>query len=162
MYTRADNIAMSDSSPDSGPAPVLLLVEDNPGDARLVQEAFSDERLAESLHVVSEGEDALDFVYQRGEYPDAPRPDLVLLDWNLPGMSGGEVLMELKDDSELGQIPVIVLTGSQAEKDVVEAYEYHANACITKSGTADEYIDTLRSFERFWVSTARLPPTNGA
>lgn len=150
---------MSDSPPDLGEVPVLLLVEDNPGDARLVEEALSDDRLADALHTVSEGGDALDFVHQRGEYPDAPRPDLVLLDWNLPGTTGADVLMELKEDSELDHIPVVVLTGSQAEDDIVDAYEYRANACITKAGGADEYVETLRAFEDFWLSAARLPPS---
>ncbi|SEW13417.1 response regulator [Natrinema salifodinae] len=151
---------MSDSAPNTGQPPVLLLIEDNPGDARLVEEALRDDQLVNALQVVSAGDDALDFVHQRGDYADAPRPDLVLLDWNLPGTDGEDVLAELKDDPELEHIPVIVLTGSQSEKDVSRAYKRHANACITKAGDADDYIETLRTFEDFWLSTVRLPTSD--
>ncbi|SEP91415.1 response regulator [Natrinema salaciae] len=152
---------MNDAPPDSGETLTLLLVEDNPGDARLVEEALSDGRIADSLHVVSTGDEALAFVARRGEYADAPRPDLILLDWNLPGTSGEKVLEELGDDPAVNHIPVVVLTGSQAETDVVAAYSNHANACITKSGDPDAYNETIRAFEEFWLSVAQLPAADG-
>lgn len=150
---------MNDASSARERAPTLLLAEDNPGDARLVKEALGDARLAEALRVVSTGGDALDFVHQRGDYAGAPRPNLILLDWNLPGTSGEEVLEELNDDPDLDHIPVVVLTGSQARSDVVAAYSKHANACLTKAADPDEYIEAIRAFEAFWLSTARLPRT---
>lgn len=135
----------------------LLLVEDNPGDARLVAEALSESRFETTLHTVSDGSEALEFVRRRGEYTDAPRPDIVLLDWNLPGTSGEDVLVGLHDDPALRGIPVVVLTGSQSETDVVTAYSNCANACITKSGDPDAYMNTIRTFEKFWLSVAELP-----
>lgn len=135
----------------------LLLVEDNPGDARLVAEALGDDEAGRTLHTVSTGSEALDFVHQRGDYADAPRPDLVLLDWNLPGTSGEAILAELKDDPALEHVPVVVLTGSQAEADVVAAYANHANACLTKAGDPETYMNTIRVFEEFWLSAAELP-----
>lgn len=148
-------------SPDSGRPATLLLVEDNPGDARLVEEAFKDAHLTNTLHVVSDGEAALEFVYQRGEYADATRPDLVLLDWNLPRTSGEEVLTEIKNDTDLAHIPVVVLSGSEAQEDVIQSYAGQANAFITKPVEADAFIDTVRSFEEFWLSVVRLPSPDG-
>ncbi|AGB36362.1 response regulator [Natronococcus occultus] len=136
----------------------LLLVEDNPGDVRLTREAFKQGRIDNDLHTVSDGSDALDFLRQRGEYEDAPRPDLVLLDLNLPRKDGEEVLAELKDDPELQSIPVIVLTSSRAEEDIARSYELHANAYLTKPVDPDEFIETVRAFEKFWFSVVRLPP----
>ncbi|WP_222918059.1 response regulator [Natrinema sp. SYSU A 869] len=152
---------MSDSPPDSSDPHNLLLVEDNPGDARLVEEALSESPPENILHTVSDGDEALDFLYQRDAYADAPRPDIVLLDWNLPGMSGADVLAELSDDPARRVIPIIVLTGSQSETDVVTAYTNCANACITKTGDPDAYITTIRVFEKFWLSVAELPNPNG-
>ncbi|SIR73121.1 response regulator [Natronorubrum thiooxidans] len=149
---------MSDSK-QFGPKPAqILLVEDNPGDVRLTEEAFKQGRIENDLHVVSDGNEALEFLYQRGEYADAPRPDLILLDLNLPRKDGEDVLEELKDDSELRSIPVIVLTSSRAEEDVVRSYELHANAYLTKPVDPDEFIETVRAFEKFWFSVVRLPP----
>ncbi|MGQ3411877.1 response regulator [Natrinema versiforme] len=136
----------------------ILLVEDNPGDVRLTKEAFKQGRIENDLHVVSDGTEALDFLSQRSGYADAPRPDLILLDLNLPGKDGEEVLEELKDDSALRSIPVIVLTSSRAEEDVVKSYELHANAYLTKPVDPDEFIETVRAFEKFWFSVVRLPP----
>ncbi|MFC6716788.1 response regulator [Natrialbaceae archaeon GCM10025810] len=136
----------------------ILLVEDNPGDVRLTEEAFKDGRLANNLHVVTDGIEALDFLYQRGEYEDAPRPDLVLLDLNLPRKNGDEVLEDLKDDTELASIPVIVLTSSKAEEDIVTSYQLHANAYLTKPVDPDEFVDVVQSFERFWLEIVCLPP----
>ncbi len=136
----------------------ILLVEDNPGDVRLTKEAFKQGRIDNDLHTVSDGTEALAFLDQRGEYDDVPRPDLILLDLNLPRTGGEEVLEELKGDPELRSIPVIVLTSSRAEEDVVRSYELHANAYLTKPVDPDEFIDTVRAFETFWFSVVRLPP----
>lgn len=155
---------MTDScaTPDMIYSQTLLLVEDNPGDARLIEEAFSP-ALADRLRVVSTGDEALDFVNQRGEYVDARRPDLILLDWHLPGMDGGNVLAELNADSNHRRIPVIVLTGSESEQEVRDAYAKKANACINKTAEPDELEETLRVFENFWLSAVRLPsPANEA
>ncbi|ELY44264.1 response regulator [Natronorubrum sulfidifaciens] len=142
-----------------GPEPAqLLLVEDNPGDVRLTKEAFKQGRIENDLYVVSDGNEALEFLHRRGEYADAPRPDLILLDLNLPRKDGEDVLEELKDHPELRSIPVIVLTSSRAEEDVVRSYELHANAYLTKPVDPDEFIETVRAFEKFWFSVVRLPP----
>ncbi|QFU82782.1 response regulator [Natronorubrum aibiense] len=149
---------MSNSKP-FGPEPAqILLVEDNPGDVRLTKEAFKQGRIENDLYVVSDGNEALEFLYQRGEYADAPRPDLILLDLNLPRKDGEDVLEELKEHSELRSIPVIVLTSSNAEEDVVRSYELHANAYLTKPVDPDEFIETVRAFEKFWFTVVRLPP----
>lgn len=136
----------------------FLLVEDNPGDVRLVKEALTDACLVNTLHVVTDGDEALDFFYQRDEYMDAPRPNFVLLDWNLPHTTGEDVLAELKDDDDLCSIPVIVLTGSQAHEDVTRSYELQASAYVTKPVDPNEFIDTICSVERFWLEIVRLPP----
>ncbi len=136
----------------------LLLVEDNPGDVRLTKEAFKQGRIENDLHTVSDGSEALAFLKRRGEYEDAPRPDLVLLDLNLPRTDGEEVLEQLKDDPKLRSIPVIVLTSSRAEEDIARSYELHANAYLTKPVDPDEFIETVRAFEKFWFSVVRLPP----
>lgn len=122
-----------------------------------MKEAFSETQYADALRVVSDGDEALDYVYQRGEYTDARQPDLILLDWNLPGTSGEEVLTELKDDQNRKHIPVIVLTGSQSERVIIQSYTNHANACITKPSDPDELIDAIRVFKKFWLTVARLP-----
>ncbi|NKE34391.1 response regulator [Natronococcus sp. JC468] len=149
---------MSESGQYTPEPAQLLLVEDNPGDVRLTREAFKQGRIDNDLHTVSDGSDALDFLHQRGEYEDAPRPDLILLDLNLPRKDGEEVLAELKDDPELQSIPVIVLTSSRAEEDIARSYELHANAYLTKPVDPDEFIETVRAFEKFWFSVVRLPP----
>jgi CheY-like chemotaxis protein len=140
-----------------GDAVVILLVEDNPGDIRLTREAFEQGQFAHTLHVVTDGVEALDYLYRRGEYEDAPRPDVVLLDLNLPRKDGDEVLEEINGDPDLAALPVVVLTSSDAEEDVARSYELHANAYITKPIDPVEFIETVQSFERFWLSTARLP-----
>lgn len=140
-----------------GRSPTLLLVEDNPGDARLAQEAFSEVGVAGELHVVSTGDEALDYVHQRGEYSEAPKPALIFLDWHLTGTSGEAVLTELKGDQNLKHIPVIVLTGSQPDREVINVYRNHANACITKPSDPDGLVDTVRVVEEFWLAIARLP-----
>lgn len=144
---------------DDEPGPIdLLVVEDNPGDVRLIQEAFKEGRNTHNMHVVTDGEEALDFVHQRGTHSSAPRPDLVLLDLNLPKVAGIEVLTELKENPELRSIPVIVLTGSEAEQDVVESYQHHTNACLTKPVNPNAFISLIQSFEDFWMQKVQLPP----
>ena len=135
----------------------ILLVEDHPGDIRLTKEAFEDGRIGNTLHVAEDGEEALDFLFQRDEYADAPRTDLILLDLHLPTMDGDEVLEELQADPETRPIPVIVLTGSDAETDVVKSYNGGANAYLTKPVNPEEFIDVIRTLERFWLSIVRLP-----
>ena len=136
----------------------LLLVEDNPGDARLVKEGLRDGPLSNTLHHVTDGAEALDFLYQRAGYENVPRPDLVLLDWNLPRTSGEEVLEEVKTDPSLATIPIIVLTSSKAQEDIITSYENQANAYITKPVDPDDFFETVRSFEKFWGRTVRFPP----
>lgn len=143
-------------NPQVEPADILL-VEDNPGDIRLSREAFKDGHIANTLHVVEDGVEALDFLFQRNDHADAPRPDLVLLDLNLPRKNGAEVLAELHDDPIRRRIPIIVLTSSQAEKDVVTSYELCASGYLTKPVDPDEFIDQIRRLERFWLSVIRLP-----
>lgn len=135
----------------------ILLVEDNPADARLTREVFEGGRLSTHLNVVSDGEQALEFLRRQGIYETAPRPKLVLLDLNLPRKDGREVLEELKADPALCRIPVIVLTTSAAQTDIMRAYELQANCFITKPLDLDEYFAVVRSIEDFWLATARLP-----
>ena len=153
---------MSDMGSPSGgiSSHPLLLVEDNPGDARLLEEAAS-QALASELSVVSTGSEAIEFVTRSGAYAEASRPALILLDWNLPDMDGGQVLATLREDPTLDPIPVIVLTGSQSDAGVRESYSQGANACIIKPTDPDELEETLRVLEEFWLSTARLPAGDG-
>ncbi|SFR32350.1 response regulator [Halogeometricum limi] len=144
-----------------GDAADILLVEDNPGDVRLTREAFERGNISNELHVVTDGAEALDFCYRRGAYEDAPRPHLVLLDLNLPKVDGTEVLERLKGDPDLKSIPVVVLTSSEAETDVVESYELHTNAYLTKPIDPDEFVDLVRTFEDFWLTLVKLPPREG-
>ncbi len=136
----------------------ILLVEDNPGDQELAREAFRDGRIANTLHVVEDGERAMQFVRGEGEYADKPRPDVILLDLNLPRKDGREVLAEIKQDPKLMAIPVIVLTTSAAEEDVVASYGHHANCYLTKPVEFDKFIDVIRKLEDFWLGVVRLPP----
>ena len=148
---------MSDASGRSRGAVDVLLIEDNPGDIRLVEEAFQEASAESVLHIVSDGEEALDFLHRHDGYADAPRPDLVLLDWNLPRTSGERVLKEVKDDPELKHIPVTVLTGSQDDSDVIHSYRKHANACLRKAVEPGEFMEAIQVYTDFWLSTARLP-----
>ena len=145
---------------DAGEPIDILLVEDNPGDVRLTEEAFTDGRIANTLHVVTDGVEALEFVFRRGEYADVPRPDLVLLDLNLPRRNGDEVLEEMHADPETRRIPVIVLTSSNAEKDVVRSYELCANGYLTKPVDPDEFIGVIHKLERYWLTIVRLPESD--
>jgi len=137
----------------------LLLVEDNPGDVRLTQEAFKDSHVHCDLHVVTDGEQALDFLFRRGAFQNAPKPDLILLDLNLPRRNGREVLAELKRDSVLSSIPVVILTTSQAEEDVARAYQLHANCYISKPVDFEQFMKVVRCIDEFWLTVVRLPPT---
>ena len=139
----------------------VLLVEDNPGDVRLTREAFREGRIENALHVVTDGVEAMDFLLQRGDHADAARPDLVLLDLNLPRKNGDEVLAEIRDDSDLKTIPVVVLTGSKAQEDVVKSYELCANAYLTKPVDPMEFIEVVKELERFWFSVVRVPGRDG-
>lgn len=135
----------------------ILLVEDNPGDVRLLEEAMDEADISHRIHVASNGRDALEFIQQRGPYEDAPRPDLVLLDLNLPQLSGEEVLDSLKTDTDHCEIPVIMLTSSDTPENVRRAYRLGANAYLTKPVDPDEFVDIARSIEEFWLATATLP-----
>jgi len=135
----------------------ILLVEDNPGDVVLTQVAFEKAKMVNHLHTVPDGEEALKFLRGEGEYADRPRPDLVLLDLNLPRMSGQEVLAELKADPDLKVIPVVVLTSSADEHDVLRSYSNHANAYMTKPVDLVQLIDLVNRLDGFWFSVVRLP-----
>jgi CheY-like chemotaxis protein len=141
----------------SGEPIQVLLVEDDPGDVLMTQEAFADYKLGNNLHVVNNGVDALAFLRNEGEYADAPMPDLVLLDLNLPRMDGREVLAAIKDDENLRRIPVVVLTTSEAEEDVLRSYSLHANAYVTKPVDFERFIDVVRRIDEFFVTVVRLP-----
>lgn len=146
---------MTDATP---PRPVVvLLVEDDPGDVLMTREAFEDFKVANSLHVVSDGVEAMAFLRHEGVHADAPRPDLVLLDLNLPKMDGREVLAAIKGDAALAQIPVVVLTTSEAEEDVLKSYQLHANAYVAKPVDFERFIDVVRKIDDFFVSVVRLP-----
>lgn len=136
----------------------ILMVEDNPGDVRLAQETLKDSKVANTLHVVQDGLAALDFLYRRGEYGAAPRPDLILLDLNLPKKNGREVLEVIKQDAHLQMIPVVILTTSKAEEDVMRAYSLHANCYITKPIDLAQFIKIVRTIEEFWLAIVTLPP----
>ena len=136
----------------------ILLVEDNPGDADLAREALDSSKLNNALHVVDDGEKAMSFLRQEGPYVDVPRPDLILLDLNLPKKDGRQVLAEIKADHELKRIPVVILTTSQAEEDVIKTYNLHANCYITKPIDLNQFLHVVRSIEDFWLSIVVLPP----
>lgn len=136
----------------------VLLVEDNPGDIRLTQEAMKEGRVKNRLHVVKDGIEAIDFLRRKGEYTTSPRPDLILLDLNLPKKNGFEVLDEIKQDEDLKRIPVAVLTTSQAEEDVFKSYGLHANGYITKPVDLDQFIEVVKAIDHFWLSIVTLPP----
>jgi two-component system, chemotaxis family, response regulator Rcp1 len=139
----------------------ILLVEDSLADIRLTQEVFKEGKIQNELHSVKDGEEAMEFLRRRGRYADAPRPDLVLLDLNLPKKDGKEVLKEIKSDQELASIPVIVLTTSKAEEDIHRTYDLHANCFITKPFDLDKFIAVAKSIEDFWFRIVKLPHTGG-
>lgn len=135
----------------------VLLVEDDPGDVLMTREAFEENKVANRLAVVSDGVAAMQYLRREGEYSDVPRPDLVLLDLNLPRMDGREVLAAMKSDDELRKIPVVVLTTSEAEEDVLRSYSLHANAYVTKPVDFARFIEVVRQIDDFFVSVVRLP-----
>jgi len=136
----------------------ILLVEDNPGDVRLTVEALKEGKVGNNLHVAQDGEDALAFLRREDEHTYASRPDLILLDLNLPRKDGREVLAEIKEDPDLRRIPVVVLTTSQAERDIVRTYDLHANCYINKPVDLHQFITVVKSIEDFWFTIVRLPP----
>ncbi len=138
----------------------ILLVEDNPGDVELTREAFAEGKVRNRLSVVTDGIAALAFLRRQGSYAQSPRPNMILLDLNLPKKSGIEVLAELKDDPDLKKIPVVILTSSQAEEDIVRSYNNHANCYITKPIDFEQFMQVVRSLEDFWLVVVRLPRIN--
>ncbi len=136
----------------------VLLVEDDPGDVLMTREAFEEHKLRNRLSVVSDGEEALAFLRREGLHADAPRPDLILLDLNLPRRDGREVLQEIKQDPQLRQIPVVVLTTSQADEDILRSYQLHANAYVTKPVDFERFVSVVRQIDEFFVSVVKLPP----
>jgi CheY-like chemotaxis protein len=136
----------------------ILLVEDNPGDARLAQEALKEGRMTTRLQVVVDGVEAMAYLRREGGFANSPRPNLVLLDLNLPRKDGRQVLAEMKADADLRRIPVVVLTTSQAEQDILRSYDLHANCYITKPVDLDRFISVVRSIEEYWCSVVTLPP----
>jgi chemotaxis family two-component system response regulator Rcp1 len=136
----------------------ILLVEDNPGDVRLTMEAFKENKLRNNLTAVEDGVEAMSFLRGEGKYAGAPRPDLILLDLNLPRKDGREVLAEIKADEKLKRIPVVVLTTSKAEEDVVKSYDLHANCYVTKPVDFEQFMVVVKSIENFWLTVVKLPP----
>lgn len=137
----------------------ILLIEDNPGDVRLTREALKEGKLRNVMSVAEDGAVALEFLRRQGKFKDAPRPDLILLDLNLPGKDGREVLTEIKGDPDLRRIPVVILTTSQDEQDVLKAYDNYANCYITKPLGLDQFISVVESVEDFWLGIVKLPPS---
>jgi chemotaxis family two-component system response regulator Rcp1 len=137
----------------------ILLVEDNPGDIRLTAEIFRRGKVANEVHLAKDGEDALAFLRREGPHANAPRPDLVILDLNLPRKDGMEVLADIKGDESLRLIPTVILTTSDSERDVLQSYELKANAYVTKPIEVHEFIEAVTSIEDFWLNIVRLPPT---
>ncbi len=135
----------------------ILLVEDNAGDIRLVKEGLKEGKLYHNLHVVEDGEKAMEFLRQEAEFSGAPRPDIVLLDLNLPRKDGREVLAEIKNDMKLKNIPIIVLTTSDAEQDITKTYEHHANCYVTKPVDFEQFNRVIAAIEKFWFTIAKLP-----
>lgn len=139
----------------------ILLIEDNPGDVRLTREAFRDSRVHNRLHVAADGVEAMAFLRREGAFASAPRPDLVLLDLNLPKKPGREVLHEIKSDPHLATIPVVVLTTSASDEDILLSYQLHANCYISKPVDLDKFMKIVHSIGHFWVSVVRLPGQAG-
>ena len=135
----------------------ILIVEDNPGDARLAQEALKESKIKNQLHIVNDGMEATDFLFKRNNYKDAPSPDLIILDLNLPKKDGREVLAEIKADENLKRIPVVILTISKAEEDIMKSYDLHANCFITKPLDLNKFLEVVKSIEDFWLTIVKLP-----
>ncbi|WP_405177210.1 response regulator [Nocardia sp. NBC_01377] len=135
----------------------VLLVEDDPGDELITREAFETHTLGNTLHVARDGEEALDFLYRRGAWDQAPRPDLILLDLNLPKYNGRQVLEQIKTDPDLAAIPVVMLTTSSAEEDILSSYRLHANAFVTKPVDLDQFMDAIKQIDGFYIQVVQLP-----
>ncbi len=142
----------------SGKTVDLLLIEDNPGDVRLTREALEEAKVRNNLYVVEDGVEATAFLHKEGKYADAPRPDLILLDLNLPKKNGRELLAEIKQDPDLKCIPVVILTSSSSEEDIIRSYNLHANCYITKPVNLERFLDVVKSIDNFWLSVVTLPP----
>lgn len=136
----------------------ILVVEDNPGDARLIREILNENKLYSSLYIVNDGVEAMSFLHNEGKFSIAPKPDLIILDLNLPRKDGREVLAEIRADDELKHIPIVIMTISQAEEDILKTYKLHANCYITKPIDLNEFIKVIKSIEDFWFSVVKLPP----
>jgi chemotaxis family two-component system response regulator Rcp1 len=135
----------------------ILLVEDNPGDSRLAKEALKDSKLLNNLSIAEDGVEAMNFLYKKGKYANVPRPDLIILDLNLPKKDGREVLEEIKTNDDLKRIPVVILTISKAEEDILRTYNLHANCFISKPIDLDQFIKVVKSIEDFWLTIVKLP-----
>lgn len=135
----------------------ILMIEDNPGDVRLTREILRDAKVINTLEAVKDGVDAMDYLYRKAPYADVARPDLILLDLNLPGMGGLEILKNIKSDPDLKIIPVVILTTSQAEQDILAGYQAYANAYITKPVSLDQFNRIVQAIEGFWLEIVRLP-----
>jgi CheY-like chemotaxis protein len=136
----------------------ILLAEDNPGDVKLTQKALDSGKIQNTLHVVTDGVEAMTFLRQEGEYADAPRPDLFLLDLNMPRMDGQAVLEAMDEEESLSRIPVVILTSSEAEQDIIDSYDRHANAYLTKPVDFDGFVDIVQRIEDFWLTVVKQPP----
>lgn len=135
----------------------ILLIEDNPGDVRLTREALKDGKMKINLNVAYDGEEASDFLFKRNQFTDAPRPDVIILDLNLPKKNGRELLKEIKKDDQLKGIPVIILTMSKAEEDIINSYNLHANCYLTKPIDLNKFFEVVKSIETFWLTLVKLP-----
>ena len=147
---------MNDATKASAPVEILL-VEDNPGDVRLTKEALKEGKVYSNLHWAKDGVEALEFLRRQGKFADVPRPDIILLDLNLPKKDGREVLSEIKNDENLKRIPVVILTTSKAEEDVLRSYQLHANCYVTKPVDLEKFIVVVQSIDMFWLSVVTLP-----
>ena len=135
----------------------ILVVEDNPGDARLIMEALKSNKIYNSLHIATDGVEAMEFLHREGKFTNVPRPDLIFLDLNLPRKDGREVLAEIKSDERFKQIPVVIMTMSQSEEDILKSYSLHANCYVTKPIDLDQFVKVIESIEDFWFSLVKLP-----
>lgn len=135
----------------------ILLVEDNPGDVRLCQEAFKESKILNNLNIAKDGQEALDFVFKKNGFEDAVTPDLIILDLNLPKVNGTDVLKQIKENENKAQIPVVILTSSKAEEDIVKTYKLHANSYITKPLDFEQFIEIVKQLNQFWLEIVKLP-----
>ena len=154
------NVGQTGAANDSTGEPTeILLAEDNPGDVKLTRKALQSGNIRSNLHVVKDGVEVMEFLRQEGEYADEPRPELILLDLNMPKKDGRQVMTEMEDEPELRRIPVVVLTSSDAEEDIVQSYELNANAYLTKPVDFDGFVDIVERLEHFWFEVVKMPPS---